>query len=68
MTPSRPLGRAVTSRRQRTRAVPARHGRGDGRASPAAGTNHVLHSMAVVQLRTRTTEGRAYYDRKVTAG
>jgi len=24
--------------------------------------------MAVVQLRTRTTEGRAYYDRKTAAG
>jgi transposase len=30
--------------------------------------NHVLHMMAVVQLRTRTTQGRAYYDRKVAAG
>src|SRR3954469_20620564 len=30
--------------------------------------NHVLHMMAVVQLRTRTTEGRAYYDRKTAAG
>ena len=30
--------------------------------------NHVLHMMAVVQLRTKTTEGRAYYDRKTAAG
>jgi transposase len=30
--------------------------------------NQVLHIMATVQLRTRTTEGRAYYDRKVAAG
>ncbi|MFB9733421.1 IS110 family transposase [Ornithinimicrobium kibberense] len=30
--------------------------------------NRVLHIMAVVQLRTRTTEGRAYYDRKKAAG
>lgn len=30
--------------------------------------NKVLHIMATVQLRTRTTEGRAYYDRKVAAG
>ena len=39
-------------------------------ASPAADRhiNHVLHLMAVVQLRTRTTEGRAYYDRKTAAG
>jgi transposase len=29
--------------------------------------NRVLHIMATVQLRNRT-EGRAYYDRKVTAG
>ena len=30
--------------------------------------NRVLHIMATVQLRTRTTEGRAYYDRKTAAG
>jgi len=30
--------------------------------------NRVLHTMAVVQLRTTTTEGRAYYDRKIAAG
>ena len=30
--------------------------------------NRVLHIMAVVQLRTRTTEGRAYYDRKKAVG
>jgi transposase len=30
--------------------------------------NRVLHTMAIVQLRTRTTEGRAYYDRKKAAG
>jgi transposase len=30
--------------------------------------NMTLHMMAVVQLRTRTTHGRAYYDRKVAAG
>jgi transposase len=30
--------------------------------------NQVLHIMATVQLRTRTTKGRAYYDRKVAAG
>lgn len=30
--------------------------------------NQVLHIMATLQLRTRTTEGRAYYDRKVAAG
>ena len=30
--------------------------------------NRVLHVMAIVQLRTRTTEGRAYYDRKKAAG
>src|SRR5215469_3702482 len=30
--------------------------------------NQVLHIMATVQLRTRTTQGRAYYDRKVAAG
>lgn len=30
--------------------------------------NRVLHIMAIVQLRTRTTEGRAYYDRKKAAG
>jgi transposase len=30
--------------------------------------NRVLHMMATVQLRTRTTEGRAYYDRKVATG
>ncbi len=30
--------------------------------------NGVLHTMAIVQLRTRTTEGRAYYDRKKAAG
>ena len=30
--------------------------------------NRVLHIMATVQLRTRTTEGRAYYDRKVATG
>ncbi|WP_131104668.1 IS110 family transposase [Ornithinimicrobium sufpigmenti] len=30
--------------------------------------NRVLHIMAVVQLRTRTTEGRAYYDRKKAGG
>ncbi len=29
--------------------------------------NHVLHMMAVVQLRTRTAEGHAYYDRKTAA-
>ncbi len=29
--------------------------------------NHVLHIMAVVQLRNHT-EGRAYFDRKVAAG
>jgi transposase len=29
--------------------------------------NHVLHMMAVVQLRN-ATEGRAYYDRKIAAG
>jgi Transposase IS116/IS110/IS902 family len=30
--------------------------------------NRVLHIMAVVQLRHRSSEGRAYYDRKVAAG
>ena len=30
--------------------------------------NRVLHIMAVVQLRHRRSEGRAYYDRKVAAG
>ena len=30
--------------------------------------NHVLHIMAIVQLRTPTTQGRAYYDRKIAAG
>ena len=30
--------------------------------------NRVLHIMAVVQLRHRASEGRAYYDRKVAAG
>ena len=30
--------------------------------------NRVLHIMAVVQLRTGTTEGRAYYDRKKAGG
>lgn len=30
--------------------------------------NRVLHVMAIVQLRTRTTEGRAYYDRKKAGG
>jgi transposase len=30
--------------------------------------NQVLHIMATVQLRTRTTHGRVYYDRKVAAG
>lgn len=30
--------------------------------------NRVLHIMATVQLRTRTTEGRAYYDRKKDNG
>ncbi|MFK5636129.1 MULTISPECIES: IS110 family transposase [unclassified Ornithinimicrobium] len=30
--------------------------------------NRVLHIMAIVQLRTRTTEGRVYYDRKKAAG
>src|SRR5215472_8839166 len=30
--------------------------------------NMTLHMMAVVQLPTRTTHGRAYYDRKVAAG
>jgi transposase len=30
--------------------------------------NRVLHIMAVVQLRHRDTEGRAYYDRKIAAG
>ncbi len=30
--------------------------------------SHVLHMMAVVQLRTRTTEGRAYYNRETAAG
>jgi transposase len=30
--------------------------------------NQVPHIMATVQLRTRTTQGRAYYDRKVAAG
>jgi transposase len=30
--------------------------------------NRVLHIMATVQLRTRTTEGRAYYDRKTATG
>ena len=30
--------------------------------------NRVLHIMATVQLRTRTTEGRTYYDRKKTTG
>ena len=30
--------------------------------------NRTLHIMAVVQLRHRTSEGRAYYDRKVAAG
>jgi transposase len=30
--------------------------------------NRVLHIMAVVQLRHRNSEGRAYYDRKVAAG
>jgi transposase len=30
--------------------------------------NRVLHIMATVQLRTRTTDGRAYYDRKVATG
>jgi hypothetical protein len=28
----------------------------------------VLHIMAVVQLRHRDSEGRAYFDRKVAAG
>jgi len=28
----------------------------------------VLHMMAVVQLRTPTTEGRTYYNRKVADG
>ena len=30
--------------------------------------NRVLHIMAVVQLRHRDSEGRAYYDRKIAAG
>ncbi|MFF0638003.1 IS110 family transposase [Nocardia sp. NPDC004151] len=30
--------------------------------------NRVLHIMAIVQLRTRTTAGRAYYDRRKTGG
>jgi hypothetical protein len=30
--------------------------------------NRVLHIMATVQLRTRTTEGRAYFDRKKAGG
>jgi transposase len=30
--------------------------------------NRALHIMAVVQLRHRSSEGRAYYDRKVAAG
>ena len=30
--------------------------------------NRVLHIMATVQLRTRTTEGRAYFDRKKASG
>jgi transposase len=30
--------------------------------------NRVLHTMAVVQLRHRGSEGRAYFDRKVAAG
>jgi len=30
--------------------------------------NRVLHIMAVVQLRHRDSEGRAYFDRKVAAG
>ena len=30
--------------------------------------NQVLHIMATVQLRTRTTQGRVYYDRKVADG
>jgi transposase len=30
--------------------------------------NRALHIMAVVQLRHRASEGRAYYDRKVAAG
>lgn len=30
--------------------------------------NGVLHIMAIVQLRTRTTEGRAYFDRKEAGG
>src|SRR5215469_7424991 len=30
--------------------------------------NRALHIMAVVQLRHRDSEGRAYYDRKVAAG
>jgi transposase len=30
--------------------------------------NHVLHIMAVVQLRNTETEGRAYFDRKKAAG
>lgn len=30
--------------------------------------NRVLHTMAIVQLRTRTTLGRAYYDRKRASG
>jgi transposase len=30
--------------------------------------NRTLHIMAVVQLRHRASEGRAYYDRKVAAG
>ncbi len=30
--------------------------------------NRTLHIMAVVQLRHRTSQGRAYYDRKVAAG
>jgi transposase len=30
--------------------------------------NRVLHVMAIVQLRTRTTQGRVYYDQKKAAG
>ncbi|MFE4456558.1 IS110 family transposase [Nocardia tengchongensis] len=30
--------------------------------------NRVLHIMAIVQLRTRTTTGRAYYDRRKAGG
>ena len=30
--------------------------------------NHAIHMAAVTQIRYPTTEGRAYYDRKIAAG